>query len=432
MSRNSRGLAALLAGFGTGYLTQTQRNKDEERRVEKEKRDQESHEMAVKSNQMAIERQEKMNAQDAAVEEGLDEAAQMRVGQGVRTKTGEQIDTSEDAWKQRAIEQGADEATASEAAKVYAQKSGEKGAENWMNNSLDFGKGVRTTSQADIVRAQGLALSKGNRQDRMSALDLNAKADKLDIDDLKARIAKGTPESLATDYDEVFPDGFTLKFKTEPDGSLLKYAENPEGKIYHPEKFADLNQFKQSLIAMIDKDPATIQAYWDKSRELERANRKEARETKLTDAQLAKYEQDIKEGKIKLESLPESIRLDLSAKRANIAQSQAATESSRASTEKTREETKITKSTGSGKELPTSVREALWYQNASPDQKAAFDKMNDKSPKVTSDGFGGFIINKADGMYKMDEDGNVRKLNIPKDGDKTPPANRPPLSSFGK
>lgn len=413
---SGRGLAALVAGFGTGFLTQQQRNEDEQRRKEREKRDQEQHDLAMKANQMNIERMERANAQDQSVEQGLDEAAQMRVGEGVRTKTGEVIDTSEEAWKQRAMEQGADEATASEAAKIYAQKSSEKGSEDWMNKSLDFGNGVRRTSQADIIRQQGVALSKGNRQDRMAAIELNNKADKLDIDDLKLRIARGTPESLSADYDEIFPDGFTLKFETLPDGKLLKYAVNAEGKKFNPETFNDMDQFKQSLIAMVDKDPATIQAYWDKSRQLERDAKKDARDEKVTNAQLAKYEQDIKEGKIKLESLPESIRLELAAKRANINQSNAATETSRASTEKTREETKITKSAGGGKELPTSVREALWYQQASQEQRAAFDKLSDKGAKIQFNE-GVPVINDGGTIFSLDEKGNRTYLNIKK-GDK--------------
>jgi hypothetical protein len=142
-----------------------------------------------------------------------------------------------------------------------------------------------------------------------------------------------------------------------------------------------------------------------------RLGREEARKDKLTDAQLAKLDQDLAEGKIKLENLPEATRLDLQAKRANIAQSNASAESSRATSEKTREEIKITKSGVGNSNLPTSVREALWYKSASPEQQAIFDQMNDKNAKVTSDGMGGFMINNKAGMFRMDDNGNVTKVN---------------------
>jgi hypothetical protein len=56
------------------------------------------------------------------------------------------------------------------------------------------------------------------------------------------------------------------------------------------------------------------------------------------------------------------------------------------------------------------VREALWYKSASPEQQAIFDQMNDKSAKVTSDGVGGFMINNKSGMFRMDDNGKVTKV----------------------
>lgn len=427
----SRQIAALLAGFGTGFL-QSQRSKAEsERQSKRDKRDDEEHALRMEQNRIALEKMAREEKQETAVADGLARANDMRVGQGLRTKDGSAIDISEKGIDDRLDGGNLSPETQAAVAKTYADSVKEEDVKRWIPQM----QGVdvpRTTNKADITRARADAFDKGGIKFADKALALNEQADKLDIDDLKMRIANGTPESLAKEYDEIFPDGLSLKFETGKDGKLYKFTEDANGNRSNYQTFADMDQFKQQLMTMVDKDPDSIQQYWKESRELERQNKKDSRDEKLSDIQIKKYEQDIAEGKIKLENLPQSIQLELEGKRANIRQSNASTASSIANTEKTREDIKQTRASGSNDKLPNAVREALWYKDASPDQKAAFDRMNDKSPKVTSDGQGGFMINKADGMYRMDRKGNLKKLTMP-DGTESPaPKNRPPLSSFNK
>lgn len=220
-----------------------------------------------------------------------------------------------------------------------------------------------------------------------------------------------------------------LKVENTADGKAkLTGMDHTTGKPF--EKVYDLKEGSvEDQLTRYLSDLATPTAMLNgiaRNIESARSNRKEDREIKLSNVQLEKYAQDIKEGKIKLESLPESIQLDLKGKRANISQSNAATAASQANTEKTKEETKIIKSGEGNDKLPTSVREALWYKNASLEQQAVFDQMNDKSAKVTSDGVGGFLINKKDGMYRMDDNGKVTKVAMPDERSKpTQPVKRP-------
>lgn len=220
-----------------------------------------------------------------------------------------------------------------------------------------------------------LALANGHNNDELPYTDLTVEP----AADGKARLA-GVDSSTGKPFEKVYD----LK-----DGSIEDQITQDLSNLASPA--AMLNGIARKI-------------------ETARQNREESRKEKLTDAQLKKLDQDIQEGKVKLESLPESIQLDLQGKRANINQSYAATEASRASTEKTREETKITKSGIGNDKLPTSVREALWYKTATPDQQAIFDQMNDKSAKVTSDGVGGFMINNKSGMFRMDDNGKVTKV----------------------
>ena len=158
-----------------------------------------------------------------------------------------------------------------------------------------------------------------------------------------------------------------------------------------------------------------------------RDNRKEDRETKLSDVQLEKYAQDIKEGKIKLESLPESIKLDLAAKRANINQSNAATAASFANTEKTKLETRDIK-TGGGKQgkLPSEwqIAKLLADPTVPQAEKDEYFNINGKEG-VVQNPLGGYVMTKRDGsITAVDEDGKKTVLqsarNAPKDKPEPP------------
>lgn len=427
---SNRSLAALVAGFGTGYL-QGQKQKEEKERQDKiDKANEEDRRLRNDDiRQRQQEHLEQKQREDAAMA-GLSDAAQMKVGE-LRNQDGV-VDNSQQAWQDRIANTPDNQGNlptpeiAAQTAPIYAQAAAQKGAENWLSSDAPdavVGK-VKPTSRGDIARTQAAAIAKLGVTGLPQSMALNDKADELDLKDLKMRIAKGTPESLSKEYDDIFPDGLTLKFETGTDGKLYKFTEDAQGNRSNWQTYNDLDHFKQEMMAMVDKDPEGITKYWKESREIDRENKKDVREEKVTNAQLAKYQQDIDKGAIELKSLPEKLQLELKEKKANINQSNASAESSRASTAKTREEAK-----GGGDKLPASVKEALWYQQATPEQKKAFDDMNDKSPKVTNDASsGGFLINKKDGLYRMDVKGNVTKVVMP-DG-KIVPANRPPLSSF--
>lgn len=239
--------------------------------------------------------------------------------------------------------------------------------------------------------------------------------------------------ALANNHDNNELPYTDLKVEPTADGKAkLAGLDSSTGKPF--EKVYDLkdgsieDQITQDLSSLAS--PTAMLNGIARKIETARLNREEVRKDKVTDAQLEKYAQDIQEGKIKLESLPQSIQLDLQAKRANISQSNAAAESSRANTEKTREETKITKSGIGNDKLPTSVRESLWYKAATPEQQAIFDQMNDKAAKVTSDGVGGFMITNKAGMFRMDDSGKVSKVEGLDGKQKQQPEKKPTYSNL--
>lgn len=239
--------------------------------------------------------------------------------------------------------------------------------------------------------------------------------------------------ALANNHDNNELPYTDLKVEPTADGKAkLAGVDSSTGKPF--EKVYDLkdgsieDQITQDLSSLAS--PTAMLNGIARKIETARLNREETRKDKLTDVQLEKYAQDIKEGKIKLESLPQSIQLDLQSKRANINQSNAATAASIANTDKTKEEIKTLKSGVSNKDLPNSVREALWYKNASPEQQAVFDQMNDKTAKVTSDGVGGFMISNKSGMFRMDDSGNVKKVEGLDGKQKVQPAKKPSYNNL--
>lgn len=424
--RRTNSIAALIAGFGTGYLNAAQQkrrneNEDEDRRIRNDE---------IK---MRMEEREAEKAREAQVREGLEKANSMKVGE-LRNDEGA-IDNSEAAWRERILTTPDNEGNlpspevADQTAPIYAQQAKQKGAEKWLSSDAPnavLGE-VKPTTRADIVRTQADAISKMGVTGLQKSMELQEKAASLDLADLKKRIATGTPESLAADYDEIFHDGKTLKFDQGEDGLLYKYTEDAQGKKSDWQKFRDLNEFKEQLIVMVDDNPDTIVNYWKESRAQEAAARKAADESKMSDLKYKELEQKIKKGDIEIESLPEKTQLELKAKKAAINASNASAESSRATAAEKRSNT----GGATDSKLPNKVREALWYKDANPDQKAAFDSLGAKDQtKVTSDGLGGFIVNKPDGLYKVGIKGDVEKIAIGEQKQK--PANRPPLSSFNQ
>jgi hypothetical protein len=422
--RRTNNIAALIAGFGTGYLNATQ----QKRRNEMEDEDRKIRNDEIK---MRMEERQAEKDRENQAREGLEKAGSMKVGE-LRNDAGA-IDNSEAAWRERIATTPDNQGNlpspevADQTASIYAQRAKEKGAEKWLSSDAPnavLGE-VKPTTKADIVRTQADAISKLGVTGLQKSMELREKAEGLDLDDLKRRIATGTPETLASDYDEIFPDGKTLKLEQGEDGLLYKFTEDAQGNKSDWQKFRDINEFKEQLIVMVDKNPDTIVNYWKESRAQEAAARKAAKEDRMDDLKYQELDQKIKSGAIELKSLPEKIQLDFKAKKASINASNASAENSRA----TAAEKRATTGGATDSKLPNKVREALWYKDANPEQKEAFDSLGAKEgTKVNPDGLGGFMVNKPDGLYKIDIKGNVQKVSLGEQKEK--PINRPPLSSF--
>lgn len=277
-----------------------------------------------------------------------------------------------------------------------------------------------------------------NTIDRENKAADQADADKRQIEKTGA-ISKLIKRANEPNAPEVVETGASTS-ATLPDGTTAQAPStmNAKGGAIDKLKPKNAGDIRRSILESGDKYALDALEVYEKSRTGERsdkaderADKQDKRQSDLSDVQLTKLQQDIDEGKVKLKYLSEGIRLDLDAKRANINQSNAATASSNASTAKTKQDIDYQNKNGNPDKLPADVKLALWYEQATPAQKSAFDNLNDKSPKVTADGAGGFIINKKDGFYKMNNEGVMTKIKQP-DEKQAPPANRPPLSSFNK
>lgn len=436
-----RGIAALIAGFGTGYLTGERLKEEQARQAKKDKADEEDRQLRNADIKMRQDEAAAQKSREADALSGFESASKMKVGE-LRNEQGA-IDNSEAAWQERIANTPDNEGNlptaevAAATAPIYAQEAAKKGSEKWLSSSAAdaiLGE-VKPTSRGDIKRTEAAAMAKLGINGLPQSMALKEKADELDIKDLQTKILSATSVEELNDNYKIFPDGYDLKSEADPETGRLKYwYESDSGKKHFPDKampqdFADFEEMKKFASAFVSGNPEYIMQQYENSRKTKREDKKDAREEKVSNAQLEKYQQEIDKGAIELKSLPESIQLELKSKKANIAQSYAAAENSRASASKTKAESK---SGATNDKLPNSVREALWYQEATPEQQKAFDSMNDKSPKVTSDGMGGFIINNKEGMYRMDGGGALSKLKLPDGTAPEIPKNRPPLSSFNK
>lgn len=384
MSR-AKSLASFIAGFGTSYFASEKQKRDEERQARKDKADEE--ERKLRNEEIAMrnaDRSEQKRRENEAMA-GLDSASKMKVGE-LRNDDGA-IDNSTEAWKQRIVSTPnaagdlPTEEIAAQTAPIYAQAAAQKGAEKWLSSDAPnavVGK-VKPTSKSDIIRTQADAVSKLGITGLPQAMSLREKADELDIKDLQTKILSATSIDDLNEHYKMFPDGYDLKGEANKESGRLSYwYESEDGKKIFPDKampqdFADFNELKQFASAFVSANPEYILSQYEKSRKNKQEDRKLAREEKVSDAQLAKYQQDIDKGKIELKSLPESIQLDLKAKKANIAQSYAAAESSRASAAKTKSE-----AAGGGDKLPADAKmmNYLTANGVAKSQKEAFEMIN--------------------------------------------------------
>jgi hypothetical protein len=266
---NSKGIAALLAGFGTGYLGAKRQQNQDAKDKERERREQERHDQQMELQRRQLEQLDRESQREEDMAAGLEEAQGMRVGEGLRDATGAAVDTSADAMQQRLIESGADPEVAAQTAPIYAERAGEKGAENWMSDSMGMGK-VHSTNRADIIRAQGVALNKGGAKYLPQAMQLQEKADQLDLEALQSKIlAANSIEDIDKEYD-IIPDGYRARSAVGEDGRFRYWYEDEQGTRVEPKvgpkDFADFNEFKQFAAAYLKANPEYITSTWEAAR----------------------------------------------------------------------------------------------------------------------------------------------------------------------
>lgn len=302
---NGRGVAAFLAGLGTGYFNSQNQKKDRERQEKKDKMEQDRFDLEMK-------RAEKQQAQDDALSTGMEKASTMKVGE-LRDESGA-VDVSQEAFKKRLEEQGIAPEVAAETAPIYANSAKEKGSKEWLSNSFStpaaagIGK-VKETTRGDIKRTQSEALAAGGKYDQ--SISLQDQAEKLDIDDLKARILRGNEQQLADEYDELFPDNLRLSFQQGTDGKLYKFTVDPDGNKSNWQTFDHLEDFKQKMVSMIEQDPDKITGYWKESRELDRQRNKDKQDKE-------KFDLDMKAGNIGIEGAQSDLKVKKATEGARI------------------------------------------------------------------------------------------------------------------
>lgn len=421
----SRNLAALVAGFGTGYLAQSQREEEKKRQAERDKRDQTIFDQSQEDRaaQKEIERQ-------LAEAGGIDESGGMGskvepvniqaqpdqqsrmpnidyTGQGNAAQEGIKLpNTNPLATEQQP-----------QAQPVY------KIMENKARVYLSSGKAEHQKAAVEMLQQAQVMKSKDYQERIMTArqsglqglLELanNHPGDELPYTDLQVIKSQDPNKAILTGLNEATGKPFTQEYDLRK-GSIEDQLTQQLMGMTDPKNMLDY------IIAQQVRD--------DKLREEDRANKKDERDAKVTDAQLDKYRQDIAKGNIELASLPESIRLQLQATKANIAQSNAATAASQASTKKTNNEIKQ----GTTKNLPSSVQEAQWYASATPELKSAFDRLQDKGAKIQFNDEGLPVINDGGDIFSVDESGKKTYYNRKKGKQADSGAVRKPLSSFDK
>jgi hypothetical protein len=323
---NGRGVAAFLAGLGTGYFNSQNQKKDRERQEKKDKMEQDRFDLEMK-------RENREQAQSEALNTGMQKAAGMKVGE-LRDETGK-VDLSEEAFRKRIEEQGIAPEIAASTAPIYAKAAKEKGSQEWLSNSFDTpaAEGIGTlkeTTKGDIKRKQAEALTAGGKYDQ--AINLQDQAEKFDIEDLQTKIL------AAKDFDEIdklydiVPDGFKVRSEISKDDGRLRYwYEGEDGTKIPPAKnlpqdFADFNEFKTFASAYVKQNPEYITASWDKAQARKKSDKQEGQTDKkfAVDMEAAALGIEGAKSDLKVKKATEGARiegagLDNKVKRANIA-----------------------------------------------------------------------------------------------------------------
>jgi len=178
MSRRTiNNIAALVAGFGTGYMQTEKQKRDQERQDKKDKADEEDRQL--RRDDIAM--QKKREADALA---GFDAASKMKVGE-LRNEQGV-VDNSEAAWQQRIATTPDNEGNlptaevAAATAPIYAQEAAKKGSEKWLSSSAAnaiLGE-VKPTSRGDIKRTEAEAMAKLGITGLPQAMAMKEKADR--------------------------------------------------------------------------------------------------------------------------------------------------------------------------------------------------------------------------------------------------------------
>lgn len=429
----SRNLASLIAGFGTGYFTSEKQKRDEERQAKLDK----IQEQQAEREQLRFETEQKDRENKALTEQKMREAAMPTNASKTNLDAAGLQQAMPKVFAEADPTNPSDTMTGEEKAKTFLENST---PEQRLNNASFYAQqGVTALGDKKIVQGdQGQIATVDPKQDKQKPRY------KILEDQAHILIQSGKPENISTGNQMIMQsamiksDEYKQKIlaarqegldallalahghdndelpiqdpKVEPtaDGkSKVTWKSASTGKemsqVLDPKNGLVEDQIAQYLYSL--STPEANMNYIINKVAQDRDNRKEDRDQKVTDKNIEKIDKDMKKTDIELKYLPQE-------KQANINQSNAATEASRASTKKTKEEMK----SGDDK-LPASVKEAIWYKDATPEQKAAFDKINTKSGgglKVTNDqANGGFLITTDSQVFQMDDKGGTKEVKLP-------------------
>jgi hypothetical protein len=415
MSRG-RGLASFLAGFGTGYLNSRLKAEERKREEERDRREKERHDQQMEMQRRQLDQLDRDRQREEDMLAGLEEAQSMRVGEGLRDATGAAIDTSAEAMEQRLVESGADPEVAAQTAPIYAERAGAKGAEGWLSGSMGMGK-VRPTTQADIIRAKGAALTKGGAKYLPQVMDLQERADKLDLEELQAKILSANSiEEIDREYD-IIPDGYRARSAIGEDGRFRYWYEDDQGNRVEPKvgpkDFADFNEFKQFAAAYVKANPEYITSTWESARK-----RKTESEDRAHSRDRERKEDEFKERDYNLRKQGQD---------ANIKIAQAGLTLRRKELER-------------GGEAPAEVRTAQWLikSGVANDEKEAWEMVKTTKSSSPQEAIQDITVRlmKDNPDYQENPEQaataarRIYQSIVNPNAAVAPPANRPPLDSF--
>lgn len=430
-----RGLASFAAGFGTGFLQTKEKERERKRQDEIDRQAAELREIQINQAKRQEEREikvDKLNDEIAAIPSETYGTKRDMTGDDVRTMVGGSDDPNAENY------------VSEEATSHYLKNN--TGAEQVKNNAAYYaqeGISKNFDGMKPVQEGEKVSLADPSSAKKREPWKIMEQA-------AQKRIASGIPEQMNLGYAAI-AQATTMKSQAIRDG-LMKVMQKPGDKVANLLEFAsnwDNDDFPVTDLRVEKVDDNTTKVFgivggqekmvrqYDMTKmpkgmtvedaifgelmvmsdpskmfDYQKEQLTMRREDETRDLQLQKLKLDIDAGKITLESLPKETQLKLQALQANINQSNAATE-------KSKEETNNLKTNAGLTKLPASVQEAMWYQSATPEQKLVFDKLQDKTAKITADGTGGYMITQKDGNYRMDRAGNVKKVNMPVDSEGT-------------